>query len=212
MNNKIETFDINAVEYDNWFETNEFAYQSELEAVKIFIPKHGLGIDIGCGTGRFSVPFSVPIGVEPSRAMAKIAESRGMTVHNSIAEELPFCKDYFDFALFITTLCFVDNSIKTLREIKRILKPGGNLITGIIDRSSELGKVYESTKKENKFYRNAKFYSVDEVLNLLMKNGFKVENTYQTIFSNPETMNSPDKVIEGYGKGAFVVINSTKQS
>lgn len=210
MKEKIRVFDIYAAEYDSWFETHKYAYQSELEAVKKFIPEHGLGIDIGCGTGRFSTPFSIPIGVEPSKGMAKIAESRGMTVHNTTSEELPFCKEHFDFVLLINTICFVNNAVKTLIEIRKILKPGGNLITAIIDKTSDLGKVYESIKKEDKFYRYAKFYSVDEVSRLLTENGFKVDKTYQTIFSNPNTMNSPDPVVEGYGKGAFVVINSIK--
>lgn len=210
MKEKIKTFDIHAAEYDRWFETHEFAYQSELEAVKKFIPEHGLGIDIGCGTGRFSTPFSISIGVEPSKAMAKIAESKGITVHSIRAENMPFCKDYFDFVLMITTLCFLDDPQKALKEIHRTLKSGGNLIVGVIDKNSELGKVYNTVKEENKFYKHAKFYSVDEVNRLLTENGFKVDKTYQTIFSNPETMDSPEPVIEGYGKGAFVVINSIK--
>ncbi|MEK6572235.1 MAG: hypothetical protein AABZ61_12750 [Bacteroidota bacterium] len=55
-----------AREYDEWFDTHVAVYESEVEAVRRFVPKKGLGVDIGVGTGRFSVTFSVTIGVEPS--------------------------------------------------------------------------------------------------------------------------------------------------
>lgn len=212
MKDTIKSFDTYAEEYDNWFETNKFAYHSELEAVKRIIPVRGIGIDIGGGTGRFSAPFSIPIGIEPSKSMAKIAESKGITVHNTTAESMPFCNEYFDFALLITTLCFLDKPLEAIKEIRRILKLNGQLITGIIDKNSELGRVYNTKKNENKFYKNAEFYSVVEVIHLLKEGGLIVDKIYQTIFSNPETMSSPDPVIEGYGKGAFVVINSIKSS
>ncbi len=50
-------FDKFAVEYNEWFEAHRFAYQSEVEAVRKFIYLEGKGIEIGTGSGRFSVPF-----------------------------------------------------------------------------------------------------------------------------------------------------------
>ena len=59
-------FDTFADEYDRWFDSHPFTFQSEVEAIRRFVPEKGLGVDIGVGTGRFSVTFSVTIGVEPS--------------------------------------------------------------------------------------------------------------------------------------------------
>jgi ubiquinone/menaquinone biosynthesis C-methylase UbiE len=80
MKNKIDIFDTYAKEYDKWFDTYLSVYQSELRAVKMLLPHGGRGIEIGVGTGRFSVPFGITVGVEPSRGMAEIARSRGITV------------------------------------------------------------------------------------------------------------------------------------
>jgi ubiquinone/menaquinone biosynthesis C-methylase UbiE len=212
MSGTLSVFDDFALEYDSWFDRNHFAYQSEIEAVRRFIPNIGLGVEIGTGTGRFSIPFSITIGVEPSKAMAEIAASRGITVHNTKAEDLPFCSGHFDFALMITTLCFVDDPQKALKEAYRILEPSGQLILGILDKETKLGRIYESMKATNKFYREANFYSTKEVFDLLKGNGFHRIQTCQTIFSNPEKMTSPDIVKDGFGEGAFVVINSFKQS
>jgi hypothetical protein len=38
--------------------------------------------------GRFSVPFGITVGVEPSGAMAEIAKSRGITVFDSKIDKL----------------------------------------------------------------------------------------------------------------------------
>ncbi|HEY4754510.1 MAG TPA: hypothetical protein VIH28_00505, partial [Ignavibacteriaceae bacterium] len=80
------------------------------------------------------------------------------------------------------------------------------------DRETELGRTYESMKDSDKFYRNAKFYSTSEVIQLIQKSGFDYLNACQTIFSNPDTMTDPDLIRDGYGEGAFVVVNSIKPS
>ncbi|MBU0559146.1 MAG: class I SAM-dependent methyltransferase [Bacteroidota bacterium] len=210
MNNSSSIFDKNALDYDGWYEKYFYAYHSELEAVRRFIPEHGLGLEIGTGTGRFSTPFNISLGVEPSKSMAVIAEKRGITVHNTVAEDLPFCKEHFDFILMITTLCFVDDPVRALLEAYRILSSNGQLIIGILDKNTELGKIYESKKSSNKFYSLSKLYSTSEVLSLLRDAGFREIQTCQTIFSNPELMQTIDAVKDGYGKGLFVVINSYK--
>lgn len=207
---KLKAFDEFASEYDRWFDSHAFAYQSEVEAIRRFVPDKGLGVEIGVGTGRFSVPFSITIGVEPSEAMAAIAHSRGITVHLVRAEQLPFESEHFDFALMVTTLCFVEDPQAALSEAHRILKPAGSLILAIIDKDTELGGTYEALKASNKFYREATFYTTSEVLALLQQVGFTRIVACQTIFSDPETMNASDNVRDGYSEGAFVVLSATK--
>jgi ubiquinone/menaquinone biosynthesis C-methylase UbiE len=205
-------FDNFALEYDQWYDLHPFAYRSEIEAIKRFIPSEGLGVEIGVGTGRFSVPFSITVGVDPSESMAAIARSRGITVHLAKAERLPFESEHFDYALMVTTLCFVENPQATLKEVHRILKPHGLLILAIIAKETQLGKAYEAMRSSNKFYAEAIFYSTQQVLDLLHQSGFIQPETCQTIFSNPESMTALDPIRNGHGEGAFVVIRSTKQS
>ena len=204
------TFDEFAQQYDQWFENHHYAYKSELEALRRFIPRRGIGIEIGVGSGRFSAPLGITIGVEPSDAMADIARSRGITICRSIAEELPFKSECLDFVLMVTTLCFVSDPLSSLKETYRVLKPTGMLILGILDRETNLGRVYKYKFRTSKFYRPAVFYSTDEVLELLKQSGFSPHGILQTIFSNPDAMNATDPVREGYGKGVFVVIRSFK--
>ncbi|MDO8131603.1 MAG: hypothetical protein Q6355_06850, partial [Candidatus Brocadiales bacterium] len=82
----MNVFEEEAVEYDEWFETHECVYQSEVAAIRRFIPKTGEGVEIGVGTGRFSIPFGIKVGIEPPRAMAEIARKRGINVFEAKAE------------------------------------------------------------------------------------------------------------------------------
>lgn len=212
MNDKIKTFDEYAENYDEWFDRYNYAYESELNSIREFIPKHGLGVEIGVGTGRFAKPFSISIGVEPAEGMAEIAESRGITVHNTTAEDLPFCKEYFDFVLMVTTFCFLDNPDLALQNIHKILKADGKLIIGIIDKNSELGKNYQELQQGDRFYKYANFYSVEEVIELLKNNDFEVTDINQTIFENPVNMKKTAQIKSGYGEGSFVAVKADRKN
>jgi len=201
-------FEEAAVEYDEWFETHKWVYQSEVEAVRKFIPETGKGIEIGVGTGRFSVPFGIKVGIDSAYEMAKIAKERGIHVCRAKAENLPFLDNSFDFALMVTTLCFLENPLKALQEIRRILKHAGKVIIGMLDDESPLGRLYEERRKESKFYRDAGFYSVNQVLDWLKKLEFDNLQTVQTIFRNPDKIQSLEPIEEGFGKGPFVVISA----
>lgn len=201
-------FDNNAKEYDDWYERHSTIYQSEISAIKKAIPVNKKGIEIGVGTGRFSTPFRIFIGVEPSANMAKLAEERGITVVNAVAENLPFHNESFDFVLTVTTVCFLSDIPKSLNETYRILKDQGKIILGIIDKNSPLGKQYEKMKIENKFYADAHFHSTEEITALLKDAGFSKFNYWQTLeHSESNTVEEPQ---HGYGKGGFVVIEAIK--
>lgn len=206
---KTFAFDDNANEYDRWYDGNKEIYQSELLALKQVVPADKRGLEVGVGTGRFAVPLGVRIGVEPSEAMSLIARQRGVKVKKGFAENLPFKDKSFDFVLFVTTICFLNDISKALKEAYRVLVKNGEIIIGLIDKNSYLGKRYEEIKKGNKFYKNAKFYSVDEIVNLLKLSNFHNFSFYQTLINpNNKEVETPQK---GYGKGSFVIIKAIKK-
>ena len=140
MKNNIAVFDENTLDYDYWFERHEISFQSELLALKQAIPVKKSGIEIGVGTGRFAEYFDIEHGVEPSENMAQVAEQRGIKVIRAVAEDLPIESASFDFALLVTTVCFLNDIPRAFSEIHRILKPQGEIILAIIDKNSDLWK------------------------------------------------------------------------
>ena len=207
---RVKSFEKNVDKYEAWFDRNQAAYQSELQALRTLLPKNGKGLEVGVGTGRFAAPLGVRVGVDPSPAMAKVAMERGIEVRFGVGENLP-CKDSsFDFILLVTTICFLDDVSAALREAYRVLTAGGYILVGFINRESTLGKVYEKRKQESEFYRDATFLSVNEVVHHLKQAGFCDFVFRQTIFQNPTEMKQPDPVRSGYSDGSFVVARAKK--
>ncbi len=209
---RVEPFEEYASQYEDWFKRNRFAYESELRAIREQLPKTGKGIEIGIGSGRFAAPLGIKIGIEPSRKMRKLAQNRGIETIEGIAERLPFRDSQFEFALMVTTICFVDDIQVSFQEACRVLKPGGCFIIGFIDKESPVGRSYQQHKEHSVFYRIATFYSVDEVVSNLKKVAFRNFNFTQTIFHNLGDIKDIEPIKEGYGEGSFVVIRATKWS
>jgi len=211
MMNQNNVFEKYAEEYDKWFDVHPWVYQSEVQAVKMLLPQSGKGVEIGTGTGRFSIPFGITIGVEPSGAMAEIAKNKGMTIYNAKAENLPFGDNAFDFVLMVTTICFLEDPLQALKEIRRILRPAGKIIIGMLDKDSHLGKLYEMKKNDSKFFRYADFYTVKKVFEWLKIAGYNDIQALQTIFHKPEEITALESIRDGYGEGLFVVLSAQKE-
>ena len=207
---KIESFEKYSKEYDEWFTKNHNIYLAEFNAIKSLIPSDRFGVEIGVGSSRFALPLGIKVGVEPSNKMVEISRKKGIQVYEAVAEQLPFNDKKFDFVLMVTTICFVDDLEKSFKEAYRVLKNDGFIIVGFVDKESELGKRYQLKRKKSKFYRDATFYSVKEVIDFLRKTNFENVIIKQTVFSSQT--DKIDSVEDDYSKGSFVIIKAIKQT
>jgi SAM-dependent methyltransferase len=209
---RIGPFDEHFREYEQWFLDNDCVYRSELKAVGHLLPAAGEGLEVGVGSGRFAEPFGIRFGVEPSRAMRRLAKSRGIEVYDAAAENLPFADGRFDFVLMVTTICFVDDADRSFQEVRRVLKNRGVFVVGLVDKDSPLGRVYQKRKGENPFYREATFYSTEEVLALLQRGGFEQPEVVQTVFGELVDVDTVQDFKKGHGEGGFVVVRASRGS
>ncbi len=208
---RIEPCEAHAERYEAWFERHDAAYISELLALRPFVPLTGRGLEIGVGSGRFAAPLGVQVGIDPSPAMLDRARARGIEVFEGIAEALPFADDSFDHALVVTTLCFVDSPEAMLAEARRVLRPGGILVIGFIDRDSALGRHYERHREASVFYRDATFHSANDVDRLVTDAGFSVLSWAQTLSRSLEQTEDIEPVRPGRGEAAFVVVQARSE-
>ncbi|MEF8774237.1 MAG: class I SAM-dependent methyltransferase [Halobacteriales archaeon] len=206
---KSAPFEEHTDRYDAWFDHFEPVYRSELDALERLVPEAGLGVELGVGSGQFAEPLGIEVGVDPAKAMLERARARDIDVVRGVAEELPFADGAFDTALMVTTVCFVDDITRSLREARRVLAPDGALVMGYIDRESPVGRIYQENKDENPFYRDATFVSTDELVDQLEAAGFEEFEFVQTVFEWIEEIDEPEPVEDGYGDGSFVGIRAT---
>ncbi|MFI9652517.1 methyltransferase domain-containing protein [Guyparkeria halopsychrophila] len=203
-------FEAHHQRYDDWFEHHQAAYHSELLALRAFVPWSGDGLEIGVGSGRFAGPLGVQVGVDPSPAMLEYAARRGIEAVEGVAEHLPFPAGRFDHVLVVTTICFVDSPAAMVAEACRVLRPGGRLVIGFIDRDSPLGEDYEAHQDESVFYRDATFHSAGEVGRFVEEGGFRVAAWGQTLARLPTQTREIEPLRSGHGEGGFVVVSAIR--
>jgi len=204
----VDPFHEHTSQYEAWFLDNRNAYQAEIRAVRELISSADRTVEIGVGTGRFAAPLGIAFGLDPSLPMLNIARERGIEVAMGVGEDLPLPDSSFDLALMVTTVCFLEDVQLAFREARRILRPGGSIIVGLVDRASALGAQYFEREEESVFYRSARFYTVEEIVTSLSQVGFVGFEYRQTLFGPLAATSPSEPVKSGYGKGSFVAIRA----
>lgn len=207
-------FDKYAKDYDKWYDRNKFIFLSEINCIKKAINfKTNNSLEIGVGTGRFAKALGIDYGIDISENALKIAQKRGIKTFKSKADNLPFEDEKFGSVFIIFTVCFLKTPFKAVKESVRVLRKKGKIIIAMINGNSDMGRYYKKKRKENIFYKKAKFYSPKTIINILKKTGIKKIETYQTLFINPKLIKNA-KIIEkpkkGHDKGGVVVIRGEK--
>jgi ubiquinone/menaquinone biosynthesis C-methylase UbiE len=203
---KIQPFEEFTDHYENWFERNFYLYLSEVNCLKRFLKGESSykSLEVGVGSGRFAHPLGIRYGLDPSPSMLKIALRRGIKGVLGVAESLPFKSFTFDWVLMVTTLCFLDDPPTAFKEIERVLTQRGKLLLGFVDKNSPLGRLYEAKRERSKFYREATFFSPQEVIETIEGNTrLKFIQAKQTVFGKE---NKLYPTLEGFGKGSFVCL------
>ncbi|MFO8236086.1 MAG: class I SAM-dependent methyltransferase [Bacteroidales bacterium] len=207
---KTNAFDEHYNDYEKWFDLNKYAYESELKAIRHFIPEKGRGVEVGVGSGLFAQPLGITNGIEPSAQMREIAKQRGLNVKQGVAENVPLENGSVDYVLFVTTICFVDNIEQSLKETWRILRKGGRVVIGFVDKESKIGQVYQQNKQFSTFYKEATFFSAREVESLLSNLGFSKVEFVQTLFGKLKDIDRVQNFKPGHGEGSFVVVKGER--
>jgi ubiquinone/menaquinone biosynthesis C-methylase UbiE len=223
-----------APSYDAWYQTplGSLAHTLEQEAVFALagVKSGEQVLDIGCGTGIYTLELvrrgAQVIGVDPSIEMIRIAREKlrgaGLKGHFvcGLAEALPFRSEVVDVALAVTSLCFVSRPDRAIKEMHRVIKPGGRLVVGELNRFSfwallrRLKGLFTDT-----IYNQAHFWSRRELERLLGRSGFVAGDEQIVLYFPPinqKTFLKYHRLLEGIlkrflpGTGAFIAIKGEK--
>ena len=170
-----DVFEQFAGDYDRWFEEHRAEYRAELERIRRLFPcPDSRALEVGVGSGRFAAPLGVPLGLEPSRALGRMARRRGVEVIRGRAESIPIRDGSCSSVLMVTVICFLDDPVPAFEEIHRVLVPGGSLVLAFLEREGEVARRCLHEKGNHRFLSRARFYASGEVRELLGRTGFRV--------------------------------------
>jgi SAM-dependent methyltransferase len=93
-------------------------------------------LDLGCGPGWYSAQYGLgganvtgvdltPKAVEVASAYAKFRGLANVVIRQGDAQDLPFADDSFDLVISSGVLHHVPDPVQAFREVRRVLKPGG---------------------------------------------------------------------------------------
>jgi ubiquinone/menaquinone biosynthesis C-methylase UbiE len=178
-----------ALTYDRSMARMEKAGFGELRERSIGQAK-GDVLEIGGGTGsnlRYYGPAVTSLTItEPEEPMLKRLEKKvreqgsAAKVVRAPAEELPFEDDSFDSVVSTLVLCGVDDQRQALREIRRVLRPGGHLlfIEHVRADDPKLAKTQDRLNGLNKFLVGCECNRA--TLDTIKAEGFEVDDLEQT--------------------------------
>ncbi len=112
-------------------------------AVKYLPERAKIILDLGCGTGMLLKELAgkgeFVVGVDSSAKMLSVAKKRGReaALICADADHLPFKDKIFDVVVSITLLQNVPVPVTMMKEISRVLKPGGvGIVTSLKHKHS----------------------------------------------------------------------------
>lgn len=153
-------------------------------------------LDAGCGDGVLicaaAARRAVATGVDPDPAMLAAARLRvadaGLeaTFLEGQVGRLPFPDSSFDVVASVTVLCFVGDAAGALREMARVLRPGGRLVLGELGRWSSWAVLRRvRVWLGSTTWRKARFHTPGELRALVQQAGLPVTAVRGAVYYPP---------------------------
>jgi SAM-dependent methyltransferase len=91
-------------------------------------------LDVGCGSGWLAEHFRYYTGIDGSPEAVAAAQAKGRSiVHGDVDQSLPFEGASFDGVVLKDLLEHVADPVAVVREVHRVLKPGGHVFASSPD-------------------------------------------------------------------------------
>ena len=135
-------------------------------------------------------------------------------------ERLPFADAAFDMVVCILTLEFIAHPPTAVAELRRVLKPGGHLVVGVLGRWSpwNLWRRLRGAMG-HPLWQRAHFFRITDITNLLRDAGVQDVHHVSTIFLPPMPAHLHTtlyRLVDACGRwccpwaGAFIAVSARK--
>lgn len=156
-------------------------------------------LDAGCGDGALVCASASrgadATGVDPDPAMLAAASSRATragvraTFLEGRVERLPFPDASFDVVASITVLCFVPDAALAVREMARVLRPGGRLVLGELGRWSVWAAIRRlRARLGSATWQAARFRTANELRSLARQAGLSATAIRGAVYYPPVSL------------------------
>jgi SAM-dependent methyltransferase len=153
-------------------------------------------LDIGCGDGVLACALAARgarvLGVDADLDMLAAARQRAANLcpdaefTEARAERLPFPDASFDVVVAVTVLCFVSDADAAVREMIRVLRPGGRLVIGELGRWNTWAAVRRVQGwRGSSIWRTARFRTAGELRRLARQAGMRDVNVRGSVYYPP---------------------------
>ncbi|MCX4186643.1 methyltransferase domain-containing protein [Methylophaga sp. OBS4] len=128
--------------YDDFFVPALFGQWGNIVADAADISLGQRVIDVACGTGVLACSAAervgnggAVVGLDPNETMLAVARQKNSSIEwrKGHAESLPFADESFDAVVSQFGFMFFEDQCAALREMIRVLKPGGRLAVAVCD-------------------------------------------------------------------------------
>lgn len=106
-----------------------------IQFLEQYAQPNSLLLDVGCGTGKGQETFGqfgTACGVDFSNEGLEFCSSRGLTrIARADAQQLPIQSESFDVIVTLDTVEHIPDDGAALKEISRVLKPGGIVLINV---------------------------------------------------------------------------------
>ena len=217
---------------DSMGERGDWAREHVLDPVmlgRVTAGRYGRALDVGCGEGRFCRMLKAAgvaaIGIDPTHQLLEVARRRDPAGDYRIgrAEQLPFEAADFDLVVSYLTLVDIPDFRTAIREMARVLKPGGSLLianlTGFTSACATQGWIRDEAGRRLHFPVDR---YLDEFAFWLEWEGIRIENWHRpleaymaallesglhlTFFSEPEPVSGEPSRQEDYRRVPWFVV------
>jgi ubiquinone/menaquinone biosynthesis C-methylase UbiE len=153
-------------------------------------------LDVGTGDGTYAIEAAargaMVTALDPEQELLHAARARAVSRGVDVAlqrgrtEELPFDDGSFDVVIAVTVLCFVPDAEIAVREMARVLVPGGRLVLGELGRFS----LWAAERRVrgwlgSRSWRRARFWSRAEIEGLARAAGLRGADVRGAVFFPP---------------------------